>query len=161
MKSPTAREQEQAFAAKVRNSPEFAKWLLRYTKFKGLDVEPILVRSDNPWYQSRKTGRQSETDILLVLFAIHIENKRLRDKFQPDQPELYHERAADWVGMAKWGNYHDFQCILLAPKGFIEINRPKADIFHNYITHEELSPFIVEFSARSPEVIGTKIRGQE
>ena len=144
MKSPMAREQEQAFAAKVRNSPEFAKWLLRYTKFKGLDVEPILVRSDNPWYQSRKTGRQ-----------------RLRDKFQPDQPELYHERAADWVGMAKWGNYHDFQCILLAPKGFIEINRPKADIFHNYITHEELSPFIVEFSARSPEVIGTKIRGQE
>jgi hypothetical protein len=129
MKSPTAREQEQAFAAKVRSSPEFVSWLLGHTKFKGSEVEQVLVRSDNPWYQSRKTGRQSETDILLVFknkntgknFAIHIENKRLRDKFQPDQPELYHERAADWLNVPKWGNYHDFECILIAPQVFIDV----------------------------------------
>jgi hypothetical protein len=149
--------QEKAFAKKVRQSPEFVNWLLSKTKFKGVDAEPTLIRSDNPWYQSLKTGRQSETDILIVFerrdrtqrFALHIENKQAKETFRPDQPELYHERASDWTNMPKWGSYQDYEVILIAPHMFYARHKEKADIFHRYVPHEEIAKFIPEFSAIS------------
>jgi len=48
-----AREQERAFAEKLRASPHFLTWFLDKTKFKDANVVPILVQ-------------QSETDILAV-----------------------------------------------------------------------------------------------
>ena len=153
----TGKMQEKAFAEKVRTSPEFAKWLLSKTKFKGVDAVPILVRSDNPWYQSRRTGRQSETDILVVFerrdrsdrFALHIENKQAKETFRLDQPELYHERAADWKNTPKWGNYQDFEVMLIAPQEFYEQHKERSAIFHRYLSHEEIATFVPEFASAS------------
>jgi hypothetical protein len=149
--------QEKAFADKVRTSPEFVSWLLSKTKFKDANAVPVLVRSDNPWYQSRKTGRQSETDILIVFerqdgrerFALHIENKQAKETFQPNQPELYHERALDWMNESKWGSYQDFEVMLIAPQVFYTRHKEKADIFHRYVPHDEIAAFVPEFSALS------------
>jgi hypothetical protein len=149
-----ARDQERAFVAKIKTSPDFISWVLNKTKFKGADVVIKLVRSDNPWYRSRKTGRESETDILIVFeyrdrparFALHIENKRLSDRFQPDQPELYYERAKDWLNVPKWGSYQDFEVLLIAPRKFYAKYREQSDIFHHYVSHEEITEFIPEFA---------------
>lgn len=147
--------QEKAFAERVKASPEFVKWLLSKTKFNDVDAIPILIRADNPWYQSPRTGRQSETDILIVFerrdrakrFALHIENKQAKETFRPDQPELYHERAADWMNTVKWGGYQDFEVMLIAPREFYARHREKSDIFHQYLSHEEIAEFIPEFAA--------------
>jgi hypothetical protein len=149
-----AREQERAFAEKIRTSPDFVAWLLSKTKFKGADVAVKLVRSDNPWYRSPTTGKDSETDILIVFeyldhpirFALHIENKRLNDTFRPNQPELYHERAKDWANVPKWGNYQDFEVLLISPQAFYEKNKEKSDIFDHYASHEEIANFVPEFA---------------
>lgn len=148
-----ARDQERAFVEKLKSSPDFVLWFMNKTKFKGVDAILRLVRSDNPWYRSLKTGKDSETDILAVFenkdnalrFAFHIENKRLSDRFRPNQPELYHERATDWLNVPKWGSYQDFEVLLTAPLEFYNRNREKSDIFHHYIPHEEIAAFIPEF----------------
>ena len=148
-----AKEQERAFAEKLRISPEFVNWFLSKTKFKDAVATPVLVRSDNPWYQSPTTGRQSETDILAVFeykdrlerFAVHIENKTSKDSFRPQQAELYHERAKDWLNIQKWGNYQDYEVILIAPQQFYERHKVIASIFHRYVSHEELTRFLPEF----------------
>jgi len=144
-----------AFANKIKSSPEFAHWLLGKTKFKGSDASVILARGDWPWYQSKSTGVQSETDILIVFqqqapperFALHIENKQLKDKFRPNQPELYHIRAKDWLGLPKWGGYKDYEVLLIAPLEFYHRNQDKCDTFHRYIAYEEVAEFIAEFAA--------------
>src|SRR5664279_1611349 len=146
----SAKEQERAFANKLLTSPEFVTWFLSKTKFKDAAVTPILVRSDNPCYQSPTTWSQSETDILAVFeckdrpkrFALHIEKKRLKDSFRPQQPELYHERANDWRNIQKWGNYQDYEVILLAPQQFYERHKERADIFHRYVSYEEVAKFV-------------------
>jgi hypothetical protein len=153
----SAKQQEDAFAEKVRTSPEFVDWFLSLTPFAGKTVEPILIRSDNPWYQSKKTGRQSETDILLVFaekstgerFAIHIENKTIGDHFRPEQAELYHERADDWRNTEKWGNYEQFVCVLTAPQKFLDKHADQVAKFHAHVSHETLSNFLPQFSCLS------------
>ena len=152
-----ARDQERAFAAKIQESPAFVDWLLGQTKFAGTAVRIALVRSDNPWYRSKSTGIESETDILLVFeridglsrFALHIENKRMSDKFRPRQPQLYHERARDWMHMPKWGDYDDFEVVLIAPREFYRRNKEAADVFHRFIPHEQISEHVREFAAES------------
>jgi hypothetical protein len=150
----TAKEQERAFRLKLESSEAFRNWLLSKTGFAGAPVKLVLARSDNPWYESPATGVQSETDILLVFeyadraerFALHIENKRLKDKFRPRQPELYQERANDWRNTSKWGNYDKFEVILIAPKQFYERYKNEAAKFHRYIPHEEIAPHVPEFA---------------
>jgi hypothetical protein len=146
---------KRALVKQVEESPEFTSWLLARTKFIGVSVSLKMARCDNPWYQSKKSGRQSETDVLLVFersdnqirFALHIEIKTAKDRFQPDQPELYHERASDWLGDSKWGNYEDFEVILVAPRTFYEKNREKSDLFHQYIPSEAIAETIPEFAS--------------
>jgi hypothetical protein len=141
--------------AYLESSQEFLTWFLGRTKFAGRRIRILLLRSDNPWYQSKRTRKQPETDILLVLedldtndrFALHIENKLANGKFGEDQPELYHERAEDWRGVAKWGSYADYEVVLVAPQCFFERNREKAELFHRFIPHEDIALFVPEFGA--------------
>jgi hypothetical protein len=159
-----ARDQERAFVAKIQTSPDFISWLLNKTKFKGADVVLKLARCDNPWYRAPTTGRESETDILIVFeyrdrperFALHIENKRLGDKFRLDQPKLYHERAKDWSNVPKWGSYGEFEVLLIAPREFYARNKEQSDIFHHYVSHEEIAVFIPDF-ATTLKVIPSRV----
>lgn len=145
---------DRIFAAKLTASNEFRTWLLGKTKFAGCTATMLLCRADHPWYISKKTGTQSETDILAVFeeissprrFAIHIENKTWNGKFGPNQPELYHERATDWIGLPKYHRYTDFEAILIAPLNFFEFNKERAKIFHQYVSYEDIAEFIPEFA---------------
>jgi hypothetical protein len=149
----TAKDQERALRIKLETSEAFRNWFLSKTAFGGKPVKVVLARSDNPWYQSPTTGLQSETDVFVVFeyvdrperFALHIENKRLRDKFRPKQPELYRERGKDWRHADKWGNYDEFQIVLTAPRRFYQRNKIDADRFDRCISHEDIAQYIPEF----------------
>jgi hypothetical protein len=149
----TEKQLDAFFHAKFMQSAAFAEWFLSQTKFCNRSSKLVLLRSDHPWYQSKKTGAQSETEILIVLedistaekFAIHIENKLANGKFGAKQPELYHERANDWRHMAKFGNYDDYEAILIAPHTFFERHPEQTKLFHRYVSHEDIARFIPEF----------------
>jgi hypothetical protein len=147
MKRLTEKQLDKVFAAKLEGSSEFRNWFLGRTKFAGLTATMLMCRSDHPWYTSRKTGIQSETDILAVFadiktqarFAIHIENKTWTGKFGPGQPELYHERARDWIGLPKYYSYTDYEAVLIAPLSFFEFNKEKSAVFDKYVSYEEIA----------------------
>lgn len=116
----------------------------------------MLIRSDHPWYRSKLTGKDSETDILIVLknrategvFALHVENKLAGGKFEPNQPETYKSRAQDWIGLKKFGAYLDYETILIAPAEFIERNAQEASHFDRRIHHEAIAVFLPIFATR-------------
>ena len=115
-----------AFVNRLEEAPEFLSWLLSRTKFAGSPVRRVELPWEYRWYKCRTTGIESETDIFLVFefhdsssrFALHIENKSPGDTFRPNQPELYHSRAKDWINDPKRGNYQDYEAILIAPSDF-------------------------------------------
>jgi hypothetical protein len=151
----TEKQLDAFFHRAFERSEEFSTWFLARTKFAGRRARIALLRSDHPWYQSKRTGVQSETDILIVIedldsgsrFALHIENKLANGKFEPNQPELYHERAKDWRFTPKWGNYDAYEVVLIAPRAFRDRNADKAAIFDVYVAHEELAWFVPEFGS--------------
>jgi hypothetical protein len=152
-------------ANRVRNSVEFREWLLGWTKFHGrsvrlLDEEQKVgrpkVNSDNWWrHWWRKIpelSQERETDIFLVFedlsdglrFALHIENKQ-DAKFAPGQAEDYEPRARWMMGLPRYLNYRDFQTMLIAPASFRQMNQQKADLFHCYVSYEDIGRFIPDF----------------
>jgi len=149
---------DRLFEIAFRDSREFRQWLLKQTKFADRPLRLVLLRADHPWYQSKATKRQSETDILAVLederdgtrVALHFENKTWTGKFEVDQPALYHERARDWIGVSKWGNYCDYETVLVAPRVFVDRNEAAAALFDRHIAYEELADFIPEFAGSVP-----------
>ena len=157
----TEKQLDASFHRAFERSGEFATWFLGRTKFSGRRIRIVLLRSDHPWYQSRKTGVQSETDILIVMedvdtgerFALHVENKLENGKFGRNQPELYHERAADWRRTPKWGDYDDYEVVLIAPSAFRDRNAEKAKLFHVFVAHEEVAGFVPEFGGTTPKEI--------
>lgn len=155
-KKPTEKMLDKAFENKIKSSEAFASWFLNKTKFSNRPCSLAFSRSNNPWYTGIWKGkkRDSETGVLLVFedrtakehFAIHIENK-IGSRFTEDQPEIYHQRASDWINRPKYKNYQDFEVVLIAPRAYYESNLEKAKIFHHYVSHEEISRFIPEFGA--------------
>lgn len=139
--------------AKVKSSDVFAAWLLSKTKFKGRSARHIFSRSDHPWHKSKTTGKESETDVLLVFedqktlsrFAIHVELKLAGGRFEQDQPEQYPQRAEEWRGIEKWGNYDEFTVVLIAPEAFHKANADRCAIFDSYIPFSEIAKFVPEF----------------
>ena len=88
----------------------------------------MLVRDEKwhqRWYRDPETGKDSETDILLMFadnvsgerYALHIENKPDHGKWMPDQAANYRRRAVN--RMSKW-RYVDFQTMIMAPQTFID-----------------------------------------
>lgn len=153
-RSLSEKELDQAFAVGLREDPGLLTWLVNQTKFAGCDFDIVLIRSDHPWYRSKLTGKDSETDILVVLknratggvFALHVENKLVGGKFEPNQPETYKSRAQDWIGVKKFGAYSDYETILIAPAAFVERNAQGASHFDRRIHHEAIAAFLPAFA---------------
>ena len=141
-----------------KNSQEFSKWFLSKTRFSNLGASYRWSRSDHPWgrftfeVKNQKTGkneeitRDSETDILVVFesesnkrVAIHIENKLANGKFTQYQPEFYSKRAEAWLNDEKFGNYTDFETVLVAPIEFYTNNFEASKYFDKFISYEEVA----------------------
>lgn len=144
----------------------FTQWFLGRTKFSGYAEKPVFSRSNHPWGRivytaicpdtgtSTTSIKESETDVLVVfeapdnkIFALHIENKMGPGKFTPLQPELYPQRAAQWANKSKYGNYTDFETVLVAPLHFFQRNESGARLFDRFISHEDIGDFIPAFGS--------------
>jgi hypothetical protein len=158
----------EALARALFNEPRIAAWFLAHTLFASEVASCVFCRCDNPWSSVRLevpnavTGevemlvRQCETDVLAVFatrdgrrLALHIENKLAGGSFTPHQPELYRARKSQWKGRDKLGAYTDATTVLIAPKEFYERLKDSAEIFESYLSHEEISEYVPEFSAPS------------
>ena len=135
----------------VSSNPAFEQWLLARTKFGGRSL--TLVRDEKwhqRWYRDPETGRDSETDILLIFadpangarYALHIENKPDHGKWMTDQARNYRRRAFN--RMEKW-RYVDFQTILMAPRGFIERFPRDVAEFVVVLSYEDIRSVAPEF----------------
>ena len=157
---------DEALARALLIEPRVAAWFLARTIFASEVASCVFCRCDNPWSSVRLevtnavTGevetleKECETDVLAVFatrdgrrLALHIENKLAGSSFTPDQPELYRARKNQWKGREKLGAYTDATTVLIAPKEFYERLRDRAAIFDSYISHEEISEYVPEFSA--------------
>lgn len=154
---------EQAFI----KSKDFADWFLSRTKFSGTQALYDWSRSDHPWCSMTvpthdpHTGAtgfrriESETDILVVFrkpdsmrFALHIENKLASGTFTIDQPDLYAARARHMAGNPKYGDYSDFETVLIAPQKFYERWPGGSAKFDRYVSHEDISTHLQEFAVK-------------
>jgi len=148
---------------KMSSSEEFSDWLLSFTKFAGEGAKYYWSRSNNPWgefqltYTDSNSGQvitrkvQGETDVLVVFetgsstrFALHIENK-IKSKFTELQPEKYFARANHWRNNPKYGNYEDFQTVLVAPLRYFALHEEDSSKFDVYISYEKIASHIPEF----------------
>jgi hypothetical protein len=160
----TEKDLDLALENAFKESPEFASWFLRRTKFSDIDAHYHWSRSDHPWgrialdWTNPETGvqevviKESETDVLVVYmnkdgttYALHIENKKKDGKFEPLQPDMYPYRARQWLGNPKYCSYTDFQTVLVAPKEFYERNKSDADKFDCYVSYEDIAERIPDF----------------
>lgn len=156
---------DQALEQALNDMEEFAEWFLGKTKFKGMDARVRWSRSDHPWarltnsYTNPETKveetitRDSETDVLVIFesttgkrVGIHIENKLGDRKFEPYQPESYQLRAKHWLNNPTYGNYSDFDTVIVAPNIFFERNGEQVKLFGASISYEEISTYLPEFS---------------
>ena len=154
------------FAEKVRDSHDFCRWVLGHTKFH--DRTATLLYEEQVWRRPKvkpenwwrhwwrkipELNQERETDIFLVFegnmdcsrFALHIENKQ-DAKFAPGQAEDYEPRARWMMGMPRYLNYSDFQTMLIAPASFRQQDPKNSTIFDCFISYEEISHFVPEFS---------------
>ena len=162
---PTEKELDRAIEDKFKEESQvFTRWVLERTKFRGIDARFSWSRSNNPWGSVKlpvinpQTGatefvvKEGETDVLVVFqttslkkIALHIENKLLSGRFTPFQPELYQARAKKWQGNAKYGDYEDWETVLIAPQQFFERFSEDAAKFDRFISHEEIALHIPSF----------------
>jgi hypothetical protein len=148
---------DRLFESRIRESADFLEWFLGRTKFRERSARLILARADNPWYKSKNTGKDSETDIFLVFedtisaerFAVHIENKMVGGRFTHRQPEMYYERAEDWRKTTKWENYDDYDVVLISPQSFYEAQKDGSKIFNSFVSHEDIAEYIREFTPQA------------
>lgn len=158
-----------------KNSELFTKWFLSKTKFSNLCLSYKWSRSDHPWGrftfevedpETRKkveVNRDSETDILVVFennsnknVALHIENKLANGKYTQYQPEFYSKRAEAWRNKEKYGNYTDFETVLVAPIEFYADNFEASQNFDKFVSYEEVGILLPEFSKYLKAYNGSK-----
>jgi len=96
--------------------------------------------------------REGETDVLAVFenssgsrLGVHIEHKLASGVLTPYQPEVCAARAERWAGIKKYGDYHQWEAVLLAPSSFIARNTEGARKFTTRILHEQIAAFIPPF----------------
>lgn len=161
------KELDQALECALRENPSFRVWFLRKTQSGSAFPNYVWSRSDYAWGKVRLilpnpvTGaleaveREGETDVLVVLegdsgrrLGLHIENKLGKGAFTPYQADVYAARADAWRGLEKYGNYQEWETVLVAPKAFYEGNLAEAAKFTSFVAHEELAEWLPEFSRR-------------
>jgi hypothetical protein len=150
-KRMTELELDHLFWNEISTNLEFRSWFLHQTKFAALTVDLVVEEKwHQRWYKDPITGKDSETDILLLFrsrensdrYAIHIENKPAHGKWEPFQPENYRKRAMD--RMSKW-QYVEFQTVLIAPLSVIERSPLEIGHFDITISYEDISKFVPPF----------------
>ncbi len=163
--SYTEKDLDQILDNAFRNSNAFTQWFLSKTRFSKLTARYKWSRSDHPWGQvplkvvNPETGkeeiivRECETDILVIFesdegltFALHIENKLANGKYTQYQPDLYSERAKLWMNDEKYGNYSDFETVLVAPIEFYTRTFEASQPFDKFVSYEEVALLLPEFS---------------
>jgi hypothetical protein len=169
MNSVTEKQLDIALENEFKTNPVFCRWFLDHTKFSKQEANYYWSRADHPWGRFPYTAndpatgtletviREGETDVLVVFetsdrrhVALHIENKVGAGRFTALQAELYSQRAAHWLRNPNYGNYSEFETVLIAPRVFFERNRALIDrYFDRYISHEDISAFIPLFKLSS------------
>jgi hypothetical protein len=148
---PTELELDHYFWKAMSTNVAFQSWFLDQTKFANHALELLGDEEwHQQWYRDPLTGKDSETDILLIFkdqstgerCALHIENKSPRGQWEPHQPENCRKRAAN--RMSNW-RYEDFQVVLIAPISFIASPISELDHFDMAVSYEALSKFVPEF----------------
>jgi len=163
---PAEKALDRALEIALRDDQDFRKWFVNKTKFKGDNPRRVWSRSDNPWcgvklrLPNRQTGepevvtRQGETDVLFVFvfeaepgrrLALHIENKLASGRFTPFQPEVYAARAEFWTHNPSYGNYDEWDTVLLAPLSFRDRHAAIAQRFGTFIAHEDVAQYVPSF----------------
>ena len=144
--------------ALVANRP-FQTWLLSRTKF---ETRSLCLVTDEKWhqrwYRDPETGKDSETDILLMWrdeesgerFAIHIENKPAHRAWESSQAINYRRRAEN---RKKAWRYTDFELVLLAPLAFVARHQSEAAHFDIALTYEEVGTFVPAFAAAATDPV--------
>jgi len=121
-------------------------------------------RSDYPWGKVKlllpnsRTGalemvaREGETDVLVVFesqakrrLGVHIENKLASGSFTTFQPEVCAARADFWVRNADYGNYDDWETVLLAPTSCYQRHIAESRKFTTFVAHEDVSAHVPAF----------------
>jgi hypothetical protein len=156
---------DQALELALKSGSEFCSWFAGKTNAGSGYHKYVISRSNYPWGTARlllpnsQTGalemvsRQGETDVLVVLsndagqrVGIHIENKLAGGTFTPYQPEVCAARADAWIGKTKYGNYHSWETVLVAPTSFYQRHQSDARKFKAFIAHEELAVKVPSFA---------------
>ena len=169
MAKSSEKELDKALEDGFQSRPGFTDWFLSQTKFADLGGHYQCSRSDNPWcgvpttISDPDTGVEkqvvieSETDVLVVFetasksrFALHIENKLALGRFTVHQPELYAARARFWMNKARYGNYSEFETVLVAPTAFYRRWATDAAKFDRFISHEDIARFLPVFLPQGP-----------
>lgn len=163
---PTEKLLDKEIERAIKYDATFCRWFLSRTKRGANYSRWLWSRSDHPWGKTRlllpnaKTGalemvaRDGETDILVVFegkgtqrLGVHIENKLAAGTFEKFQPEGYAARAAAWIGNAKYGDYQEWETVLLAPNSFYNKHLADARKFTTFIAHEDVALHSPAFKA--------------
>jgi hypothetical protein len=162
MPEVSEKELDKALDDAFRTSTEFAGWFLAKTKFASRGGTYSWSRFDHPWCRMpipSKSGAgvdyvESETDVLVVFaaadggrFALHIENKRGSGRFTRNQADLYARRAEQWLNDRRYGDYSDFEVVLIAPLAFERLNKHGAAKFDRFVAYEEVAVHIPLFGS--------------
>jgi len=160
----TEKDLDRALEAALENDLAFGAWFLRQTRFQAVNARRVWSRSDNPWCRvtlplaNNQTGdielvaREGETDVLVVFetqdgrrLGVHVENKLATGSFTPFQPEVYAARAQTWKRNPNYGNYDEWETVLLAPLAFYRRYTSEARKFGAFIAHESVAAYLPDF----------------
>ena len=161
---PNEKVLDQLLEAAFKSDAEFIRWFLGKTKLGFNYPNYVWSRSDYPWGKvklvlpNKETGalemvtREGETDVLAVFesqakrrLGLHIENKLGSGNFTLYQPEVCAARADLWARNANYGNYDEWETVLVALKAFYERNIAEARKLTTFIAHEEIAAYIPAF----------------
>lgn len=142
----------------LRSDDRFLGWVIDQTAFAKRRVKRVLVRDDWPWGAPK--GEQSkfrETDVLLVCedvatserFGLHFENKSDGRGFEVGQASDYPKRARAWAGVAKWGGYSLWECLLIAPSNHLQRYPDDCKFFDRHISYESVAVHLPAFCVGS------------
>lgn len=159
------KELDAAFSKNLLENSEFRGWVLKRIGLARDSLELILLRDNHPWSKfpvilpNSETGaleahiKEGETDVLAIFedqngqrTGVHFENKLASGSFTPFQPDMYAARAESWVGDSKFGAYHQWITVLLAPELFIDKNAREARKLSFRITHEDIGEYVDVFA---------------